>query len=913
MKTIPKIFFAVAAGSAILWPFGALFAQSWNFTTGPYRPHAMQDLSAAKVGSAQTIYAADTETLKVSTDGGSTWAVTGGLMLSPLVVATVADNPLSVHVAKLGELWTSSDGGVNWTRMLNDPNIAPLRISVSTQNPGFSILGADTVKRGSTWTTSLYRTSNAGSTWYGHSYFQSSAHTNANDVLFAPGSNLVYVGGSTKPEDQTPDMTNESGYCATCTNKPRKGIWTSGDGGASWSFGLQPSSTDRNASALAYSSNGGGILFAATTWLNGSTVQARLYQSVGGGNWYLTADLYTQQQISLVRAMKVNPLDQTFVAAATNKGFAVSTNTGVDWTLRNNGMGGFQTAYQVLFDKNDGTGNTIYLATYPTIYKTTDRGSNWSALRTDYSWMNTASISVNKGTAHAVSNTYSGIPRLSAGAWGYLPAIVGQKSFAAEATFINYANSAYANTCGDSATYGAIYMRSDGADGWRKVFTSGAANTELYALAADFKHSSQRVYAGGYVTISSSPKNFLYSADLGVSWQAGGLVGVDGSVPVLSFAIDTSAGTTYSNNLYAGLGSGLGVRKSTNAGTSWGSGLLNGNSISTIALPLASPSTLYLGASSAVWKSTDGLSSASQLTTPFTGAKKLLIHPSYQGSPNYVWAITGDGSQIYKTTDGGASWSQISTTGLPTPFNDLQSDTSNKALIYLATSGGVYSIDPAPETPTGFTVGGTSCTPFLCGTMSPSQPMIQACRPILNWNANLETDMAGGGYVLQRQNAGGAWTTIASTSALSFTDLSVTLSDTGHYCVFYQLQAVDAGNNSSPWTYSIGVMALFPAPVAAHREPGPEGQEALSFALMQNAPNPFNPVTSIHYSLPAQLPVQLMVYDVLGRQVAKLVDEVQSKGLHAVEFDASNVASGIYFYRLAAGNFTSIKRMILLK
>ena len=85
------------------------------------------------------------------------------------------------------------------------------------------------------------------------------------------------------------------------------------------------------------------------------------------------------------------------------------------------------------------------------------------------------------------------------------------------------------------------------------------------------------------------------------------------------------------------------------------------------------------------------------------------------------------------------------------------------------------------------------------------------------------------------------------------------------------------------------------------------------FVLTQNYPNPFNPSTKISYTIPQGANVRLKVYDVTGREVKTLVDEFQSKGNYNINFNASDLPSGIYFYRLTAGNFANTKKMILLK
>jgi hypothetical protein len=92
-----------------------------------------------------------------------------------------------------------------------------------------------------------------------------------------------------------------------------------------------------------------------------------------------------------------------------------------------------------------------------------------------------------------------------------------------------------------------------------------------------------------------------------------------------------------------------------------------------------------------------------------------------------------------------------------------------------------------------------------------------------------------------------------------------------------------------------------------------ELQMPAKFSLEQNYPNPFNPSTTISYSIPNESQVKLVVFDVMGRQVADLVNEKQSAGEYNVTLDASSMASGTYFYKLTAGEYISVKKMVLLK
>jgi hypothetical protein len=94
---------------------------------------------------------------------------------------------------------------------------------------------------------------------------------------------------------------------------------------------------------------------------------------------------------------------------------------------------------------------------------------------------------------------------------------------------------------------------------------------------------------------------------------------------------------------------------------------------------------------------------------------------------------------------------------------------------------------------------------------------------------------------------------------------------------------------------------------------GTTANKTYSYKLMQNYPNPFNPSTVISYQLAVSSPVRLAVYDILGREVARLVDGREAAGEHHVNLDGSRLSSGIYFYKLQSGNFTETKKMVLLK
>ena len=169
---------------------------------------------------------------------------------------------------------------------------------------------------------------------------------------------------------------------------------------------------------------------------------------------------------------------------------------------------------------------------------------------------------------------------------------------------------------------------------------------------------------------------------------------------------------------------------------------------------------------------------------------------------------------------------------------------------------------------------------------------------VLNWSTATETNNQG--FEIERASEEKKWTRIGyvegngnSTSRInySYTDK---VSNPGIY--FYRLKQIDYDGSIN---YSKEIETEVLTPVA--------------YTLKQNFPNPFNPATSIEYSIPNSEFVSLKVFDVLGNEVASLVNEVKEPGNYSVNFEASSLTSGIYFYTINSGKFYQVKKMMLLK
>ena len=188
--------------------------------------------------------------------------------------------------------------------------------------------------------------------------------------------------------------------------------------------------------------------------------------------------------------------------------------------------------------------------------------------------------------------------------------------------------------------------------------------------------------------------------------------------------------------------------------------------------------------------------------------------------------------------------------------------------------------------------------------------------PKLYWDENNEPDID---YykVYKSQSVNGTYTFLSNTSNPYYVDNSETIYFPGggniKKYVYYKIKAVDNSNNISDFSDSRSVAVNGSS--SSDKIAGEEviNETIRTYELFSNYPNPFNPTTQISYQIPNDGFVNLTVYNSLGQEVAKLVNQHQSIGKYTVQFNASNLSSGIYIYKLQAGEFGSVRKMILAK
>lgn len=169
----------------------------------------------------------------------------------------------------------------------------------------------------------------------------------------------------------------------------------------------------------------------------------------------------------------------------------------------------------------------------------------------------------------------------------------------------------------------------------------------------------------------------------------------------------------------------------------------------------------------------------------------------------------------------------------------------------------------------------------------------------LYWSTSSEINNSG--FYIERYSKENVWIklgfingngTISKSVSYSFTDRNLS---TGNYK--YRLKQIDFNGNFNYYELAGEISIGIPD----------------KYNLLQNYPNPFNPVTTINYDLPKEGIVTIIVYDILGRELKTLINELKTAGYHKIIFNADDLASGVYFYRMIAGDFISVKKLVVFK
>jgi hypothetical protein len=333
-------------------------------------------------------------------------------------------------------------------------------------------------------------------------------------------------------------------------------------------------------------------------------------------------------------------------------------------------------------------------------------------------------------------------------------------------------------------------------------------------------------------------------------------------------------------DLFAGT-SGDGVFRSTDRGATWTHTYLTTGYVYCLAL---SETNLIAGTGGGAYLSTD------------RGASWTAPDPGLSGTPNAflvygknLFAGTGGGG-IFLSTNNGTSWAK-SDSGLP--FSSFVSSLAACGTIIFA--GIMLPVFPPADVVYSSSNSGRNWARADSGFLGSFTVSTFAV-----YGTNLFAGVSDhfhppGGGVYVSSNNGTSWTAVNTGLQPKEAVLSLIVSGTSLF----------AGTNDGVWRRPLSEMVTG---VEMSSTEVPE-----MFELEQNYPNPFNPSTTIKYELPRTSQVSLTVFDILGREVSVLVNDRRDAGVYEVKFDGSNLASGVYFYRIQAGDFTQTKRLLLLK
>jgi len=171
-------------------------------------------------------------------------------------------------------------------------------------------------------------------------------------------------------------------------------------------------------------------------------------------------------------------------------------------------------------------------------------------------------------------------------------------------------------------------------------------------------------------------------------------------------------------------------------------------------------------------------------------------------------------------------------------------------------------------------------------------------------------------YLETSNDNGTTWVTVQSWNGANTTwtqqafDLTSYAAGSTQFKIRFRLQS-DAGVTGQGW--HVDDIKLYTYCQDIINSVGNIEQTPTKYSLEQNYPNPFNPVTRINYSIAKQGPVKIAVYDILGREVTVLVNEVKTPGFYSVDFNSTGLSSGMYFYKMESGAFTDTKKLMLIK
>jgi photosystem II stability/assembly factor-like uncharacterized protein len=591
---------------------------------------------------------------------------------------------------------------------------------------------------------------------------------------------------------------------------------------------------------------------------------------------YISSVYFTNNGLSVVDNIQCLTIEQNYIFVGTNFGIYLSSDSGKVWTKSDSGM----TRENV--KAIAAIGNNVFVGTDSAgVFLSKNNGASWTP--------------VNSGLNNLEINTLAGNGR-----------------------------NLYAGTNG-----GGIYVSTDNGNNWSQM-NSGLTNKVVNSIGFEGKEifagtngSGIFLYNGSWTSINDGLSateitSFISNGDnLFVGTKGGGVFlsmdeGDNWTIENSGLTnLNVQALTMKGNYLFAGT-SGGGIFRSTDNGANW-EAVNSGVNEKNIRCLASNHSFIFAG--------TDYPPNAPQILTPQSmeiWADSVCIYRSSDNGNS--WTIVDSGAIYFSSiltvdsnifavrffgyllysSDNGTSWA-ISDSGLSVITNPFQQQPTPIAPFLVASCGS----NLFAGTKNGMYISnnmGVSWSHIKSNLNSVSSFAVKQ-NNIFAYSINdINTDNVYPDGVYLSTDNGTSWTSVYDSSSGNtmggpFAPLINTMIVNDNYLFV-------GTDGNGVWKFPLSKILSVQKQV---------NEKPVNYNLFQNYPNPFNPTTTIEYSVPKTTFVKINVYDILGKEIEELVNEEKRQGSYSIRFNANKLSSGIYFYRMQAGNYVETRKLILLK
>jgi len=839
-----------------------------------------------------------------------------------------ADNNTFWVGSPSGGIWKTSNGGMNWTILNNNEQVLGVSdIAIPFDYATSNTLYIATGDRdgGSLWSLGgeqdndnnsigVLKSTDGGATWNttGLSYSPDLGRSIFRLLIHPSNSSILIASTST-------------------------GIFKSTNAGLTWTLKSITSSRFRD---MQFNPSNPAIIYAGR--VAGSPTY--VYKSTNTGETWVSKTVPVSVHYASQIRLAVSANDPTVVYVSCQDGqiykstdsgenyLQVNTNTGINMLgyYTNGSDNASQASYDLTIAASPADANIVYLGSICT-WKSTDGGVTWTAIS---NWTS--------------SSTYN---------------ISGVAEVHADKHILEFQNSTTLFEGND----GGIYKTTNGGTNWTdltngivisQIYRIGVSQTDENIILTGLQDNGSKKYIGGFsnwvdvtggdgmecIIDYNNATSYMYATYVngiiyrntnGFSTNSRTTISanIPGGQPDGAWVTPYIMDPTNSANLYAGYET---VYKTINRGSNWtavSQSLSPSQKLRSIAIAPSNSNVLYAADQTNMWKTTDGgATNWSSVTLP-VNTNYLTYIAVKNTDPNTLWITYGgytDGEKVYRSTDGGASWTNISAglPNLPVMCIVYDKNISIADVLFVGTDVGVYLKDGTTDwaqyntglpnvvvTELEIFYGGAT-DKLRAGTYGRGlwETDIDAALPVelssfvssvnknnvtLNWTTASETNNSG--FEIERSVTEGEWIRTGSIAGHGTSNVpqNYIYKDndllSGKYK--YRLKQIDFNGNFEYFNLNNEVNIGIPS----------------RFELSQNYPNPFNPTTNLEFGISELGFVSLKVFNVSGKEVATLVNETRPAGYYNITFNAANLSSGVYYYRLESNGISKVMKMALIK